>query len=324
MKRFFYSILGLSLIVLAACERNTINSEDELIAWEQENLQEIQTVLSDTSDLFFDALDDGNEENIDIDEPTWLTALAKTSEIKTRFGRIRTSSVERNVEVIFDSDTTATAYVHTKTKGIFVVHQASVDSDTVIFSRFQKPMVHDVERIVHLRKVFNTDYVRRNWRILDVSMKNGTSPSNTVEIVDLTIMPSGQDTTVIYDPLNYFINGINMFTLPRYTEINLRVTVKNYSANPIIYPEGTEATEFVRLQYGRNALGHFARTDFRWVGKDDLGNNIYEGAWLVRQFPGIHHAVIDVIDNGTVLDSDNEAYPYNSNTWATPYRVTLF
>jgi len=262
-----------------------------------------------------------------VEDPNWLggSTLSKTSEeTKVRFGRIRKHPVERNIHIIFDTDTTATAYVYTKFKGIFVVHKATVDSDSVAYHRFEKPLTHDVERIVHLKKVHDTELPRLNWKIVDISLKNGASPDATVEIVDLAVMPSGLDSVTITDPLDYFMNGTNMFIFPRLTEVKLRVTVKNTSANKIEYPEGTEATEIVRLHYGRNRLGNFARQPFIWVGKDEFGNNVYEGLWTVRQYPGIHHAVIDVIDNGTILSSDNDLYPYNSNTWASPYRVTVF
>ena len=233
--------------------------------------------------------------------------------------------MERNVQIIFDTDTTATAYIYTKIKGIFVVHKAEMDSDSVSVSRYEKPMTHEVERVVHLKKVRDTEHPRLNWKIEDISMRNGASPDATVEIVEIDVLPSDQDSVVITDPLSYFMNGTNMFLFPRFTEVKVRVVVKNTSANPMIYPQGSEATEMVRLHYGRNRLGNFARKPFVWVGKDDLGNNVYEGTWTVKQVPGMrHHAVIDVVDNGTVLSSDNDAYPYNSNTWSTPYMVTFF
>jgi hypothetical protein len=53
------------------------------------------------------------------------------------------------------------------------------------------------------------------------------------------------------------------------------------------------------------------------------GMNVYEGNWVVGQWPGIHHAVIDIIDNGTIFDDDINTYPYNSTTWSTPYKVSI-
>lgn len=327
MKRLMYVILGLSFITLIGCNTNSVNDEDELTAWEQKNMAEIESVLDADADLNFDALDDENEDNINSDDPNWLgsESLSKTNDTRIHFGRIRLHPVERSVQIVFEDDTTkATAYVYTKLKGIFVVRKATIDSNSVEYLRFQKPMIHEIERIVHLEKVHDTEFARRNWKIVDISMKNGKSPDATVEIVGLTVTATGQEPIEILDALDYFMSGTSMFIFPRLSDVQLRVVVKNSSANPMVYPEGTQATEIVRLHYGRNRLGNFARKYFTWVGQDDAGNNIYEGEWTIWQLMGIHHAVIDVVDNGTVLSSDNDAYPYNSNTWATPYVVTPF
>ncbi len=326
MKRLMYVSLGLVFLFLMSCKQNSVNGDDPQSEWEKENSAEIQTVLEADSDLNFDAIDDGSEDNIDQDDPNWTGSgtLAKTTKTKMHFGRIRKHPVERTVQIVFDTDSTATAYVNTVNKGIFVVHTVKADSDSITYKRFEKPMTHEVERVVHLMKVRDTEHPRLNWKIKDISMKSGHSPNNTVEIVELSIMPTAGDSVVITDPLNYFMDGTNMFVYPRLTDVHLQVKVKNTSSNPMIYPEGTQATETVRLIYGRNMQGNFARKYFTWIGQDELGNNIYEGTWTVRQFRGMHHAVIDVIDNGTILSPDNDLYPYNSSTWSTPYRVTLF
>ncbi len=318
-------LFGISLVWLASCQRNTTGNDE--LNQDPETTAAIQSVLEDSTDLFFDGLDDASEDNIDVDDPTWMggTSLSKTAaKSKIRFGRIATHPVERNIQINLDTDSTATAYIYTKFVGRFIVHKFYMDSDSVAIEKFFKPMVHEVQRIVHLRKFRDTDNPRKNWKIVDVSMSYGASPNNNVEIVQLEVLPQGYDSVTVTDPLTYFQNGASMFSYARFTEIKLRVTVSNTSANPVIFPEGTQATEAVRLIYGRNRQGHFARSWFKWVGQDANGNNIYEGIWTVRQFRGIHHAIIDVVDNGTILNSDNDLYPYNSVTWATPYRVTIF
>jgi len=322
MKRVIFMLFGFSLLWLVSCQKNTtgtdVNNESEITA-------AIQSVLEDSSDIFYDGLDDQSEDNIDNDSPNWLggSTLEKTQVTRLHYGRIGTHPVERNIQITLDTDSTATAYIYTKLRGQFVVRKVVADSDSVSLQRFTKPMVHEVERIVHLKKFRETDNPRRDWKISDISMKYGASPDNTVEIVKLEIMPQGYDSVTVSDPLNYFMNGATVFSYARWTEIKLRVTVRNTSANPMVYPQGTQATEMVRLIYGRNRSGNFARSPFTWVGQNEDGN-IYEGTWTIKQFRGIHHAIIDVVDNGTVLSSDNEAYPYNSNTWSTPYRVTIF
>ncbi|HHJ53001.1 MAG TPA: hypothetical protein ENJ89_07380 [Caldithrix abyssi] len=324
MRKLMILFFGVSLLWLVSCQRNTTGNDNQPDA---ETMAAIQTVLEDSADIFYDGLDDQSEDNIDVDNPSWTGGvnLGKTAaKSRIHFGRIASHPEERSIQITLDTDSTATAYIHTKFVGRFVVHKFYADSDSVAFEKYTKPMTHEVQRIVHLRKVRDTGKPRQDWKIKDVSMTYGASPNNTVEIVKLEVMPSGYDSVTVTDPLDYFMNGSNVFSFARFTKIKLRVTVSNTTANPVIYPEGTQATEAVRLIYGRNRKGHFARSWFKWVGQDANGNNIYEGDWTVYQFRGMHHAIIDVVDNGTVLDPDDEKYPYNSVTWSTPYRVTIF
>jgi len=319
MKKFAVLTLSFFLIGLVGCSKSPVDVQenDEAV---------IAQMLSDSTDLVYDALNDETDDAIQDDSPNWLarSTVATTSWVRFHFGRIATKKEKRNIEVVMDSDTTATAYIYIKIEGKFKIFKAEgIAPDSALVTKVEKPMVHELERIVHLRKVRNTDDPRKNWRIKDVSMRNGHSPDNTVEIVELRIKADGQDEVVITDPLEYLQTGVNLFTFPRFTDVTLEVKVKNTSPNKIVYPKNTEATEFVRLHYGRNIRGNHGRSYFKWVRKDGE-YNVYEGSWKVMQFRGIHMAVIDVVDNGTVLEKDAQEYPYNSSTWDTRYRVTKF
>ena len=320
-------LAALSLLFIWNCEQSTGNLTDQ----ESLNTEAIQSAIEDSLDLYFDVLNDVSEENILNDEPNWLNEHAALGKIlcdRYRFGRIRTRATERDVNIVFDSDTTATAFVHTKMGGYFLVVKCEQDGDSTSYLRYQKPMVHEIDRVVKLVKInyltdARQDDRRRGWRIRAISLADGYSPDKNIVIEKLSIMAVGIDTVEIDDPLNYFVGGFNIFRFPRLTDVILRVQVKNNTPTPVIYPEETEATEHVRLHYGRNIRGHFARTNLNWVEK--VGDsNVYEGRWTVRQFMGMHHIVFDVIDNGTILQEDADAYPYESNTWSAPYRVSLY
>ncbi len=317
----------LSLLLIWNCEQSTDNLTDQ----ESLDTEAIQSAIEDSLDLYFDILDDVSEENILNDEPNWLdgdAALGKVLCDRYRFGRIRTHATVRRVDIVLYSDTTATAYVHKKMGGYFLVVKCIQNGDSISYIRYQKPMVHEIDRVIKLVKVNYINDTRQNdrrrgWRIRAISLADGYSPDKNVVIKKLTIMAEGIDTVEIDDPLNYFIGGFNIFRFPRLIDVVLRVQVKNNTPIPVIYPEDTEATEHVRLHYGRNIRGHFARTKLKWIEK--IGDsNVYEGKWTVRQFLGMHHIVLDVIDNGTILQEDASAYPYESNTWAAPYRVSMY
>ena len=322
-------LIAMSFIFIWSCEQSTDNLSDQ----ESLDSEAIQSAIEDSLDLDFDVLDDVSEDNILNDEPNWLDGNAILGKVvcdRYRFGRIRTRATERKVDIVFDTDSTATAYVYKKMGGYFLVVKRVEDGDSVSHVRYKKPMVHEIDRIVKLVKVnyqndtrHNVNDRRRGWIIRGISLADGYSPDKNVIIEKLTIMAAGIDTVEINDPLNYFVGGFNIFRFPRFTDVVLRVQVKNNTSTPVVYPENTEATEHVRLHYGRNIRGHFARKNFKWIEK--VGDsNVYEGRWTVRQFLGRHHIVLDVIDNGTILQEDADAFPYESNTWSAPYHVSIY
>ena len=100
--------------------------------------------------------------------------------------------------------------------------------------------------------------------------------------------------------------------------------MKNTTDNPVGFPGIPEQTELVRLHHARNRFRKLHKINMlQYVGKDDNGDNVYEGNWIVGEWRGVYHAVIDVIDNGTIFDDDINTYPYNSTTWSTPYKILM-
>lgn len=313
-------IASLLFLTFVACENTTDSTKDSL----SEDEIAINQVLEE-DDMVYEEIGDASEEDYGIEDPSWLPGSFAKDGFRMRFGR----KIERrsgDVEIVFTSDTTATAYINRIYEGKFVSLTGEWVNDTTFsLQRFTKPLVHSVDRVVNLVKYrddANTE--RRNWKRESVSLAEGKSRSNSISIVEMVIKPEGQDSIIITNPTDFFLRGTNIFTLPRFTDVTVRVKVENNSANLVEYPEGSGSTENVRLHYGRNRQGHHAKTKFEYKGKDNNGYQVYEGHWQIRQFAGIHHAVVDVIDNGTILYEDEEIYPYNSVTWGTPYLVTPF
>ncbi|RMH65593.1 MAG: hypothetical protein D6677_02125 [Calditrichaeota bacterium] len=319
MKKLSLFAALLAIMSLVAC--NNVNNTDDLSAEEEA----IKSVL-ESDDLTYDEIGDPDEDAIDNTDPNWDgsgIAFGKDGK-RLRYGRIITGR-EGNVEVVFDGDTSATAYISRTFTGKFVTHSGELKNDTLTLTRFEKPMQHNIERIVTLKKVRDdAAQERRNWRVSSVTMADGKANPTQVSIEKVVLYPSDQDSMVITDPTATFFNGNNMLNLPRFSEIMVKVYVNNSTANPVYYPLDTPATETVRLHYGRNRKGNRAIKFFEYAGQDASGNNIYTGTWTIRQFSGYHHAVIDVIDNGTILEKDDVTYPYSSATWGMPYHVSPF
>lgn len=308
---------------------NLLNDSNSSSA-QSEDQQEMTQIL-DEEDLTYFAMDDGAESTFGVDSPSWdgggLNKITDGFFKRPVFGR-RVTERSKHIDINFTSDTTAQATVTTKFIGKFI-SLVTYNGDSLSLNRFEKPMEHDVVRIINFAKYTNQhrDTSRVNpgrlfrWRIVNVSMCDGLSNPSTVSIVEVVIKPQGRDAIVITDPLEYFINRKSVLTLPVLSDVKVQVKVENRTQNPVEFPAGSGSYENLRLQYGRNRYGDHAKKPFEYAGIDDHGYRIYEGTWTVRQKPGTHHAFIDLIDNGTILNEDNNAYPYSSATWGMPYVV---
>ena len=127
----------------------------------------------------------------------------------------------------------------------------------------------------------------------------------------------------ITDPLAYFQTRESVLSFENGTEITVKVYINNDTEYPVYFPAGTRQTEIVRLHHAKHRIRrHHKIKYFRYLGQEE-GMNVYEGIWTIGEWSGIHHAVIDVIDNGTIFDDDINKYPYNSTTWSTPYKIVV-
>jgi hypothetical protein len=312
------------LFIIWGCQQDT-GPTDSALSDEDQIMQEIGNIeASEDEDFFYADIDEQSEDNF---FDAFDGGLQKPI-VPLRFGRVRLRPVMKNVRIVFTSDTTAEAFFHKVIRGNFVSLVADPsETDTVKLYRTVRPMAHEFERIVH--------FVKRadRWRLKDFSMVLGNSLAaiNTAadaEIVNATvqikklIVQANDETIKITDPLEYFQTRENVFAYPHGTKINLTVHVNNSTVNPVGFPGNPDQTELVRLHHARHRHRMLHKINmFNYKGKDDEGNNVYEGEWVIGQWPGVHHAAIDVIDNGTIFDDDINKYPYNSTTWSTPYKV---
>ncbi len=311
------------LLILWGCSKDTVPT-DSALSDEDQIMSEILNIEgSADEDYFYADIDEESEENfVEPFESSFQKPI-----IPLRFGRVRLHPMVKNIRIIFTSDTTAEAHFYKIIRGNFVSLVADTsESDTVKLYRTVRPMGHEFQRIVHFVKRGN------RWMLQDFSMVLGNSlgviNTSETEIVNTTlqitklVVEANDETVEITDPLEYFQTRENVFSYNHGTIVKLRVHVNNTTVDPVGFPGIPEQTELVRLHHARHRFRHIHRIKmFSYAGQDDDGNNVYEGSWVVGEWPGVHHAAIDVIDNGTIFDDDINKYPYNSTTWSTPYRV---
>ncbi len=326
MKQIAFFTLIISLIIVWGCNKDQSPTSDEQAL----NEMAIQNVVSDIEaseedDYFYSSLDDETEGGFGGAYGPSLNTLGRQI-VPLRFGRIARPII-RDIRIIFTSDTTATAMFRKVMRGQFRILAADTSiGDTI---RVNKRLGHQFRRVAHFAKRGGNDELRRGWKLVKFSMvlgesfgwEDSTRVKTDLNIVKLIIQSDSIDLTIT-DPLNYFQTKKSVFAFEPGTDVTLTVHIDNESLNPYVSPAGTQATELVRLHHARHRkLRKHGIKRFEWIGQDAGGNNIYQGTWTIGNKYGIHHAAIDVIDNGTIFDDDEVAYPYNSVTWSTPYRV---
>jgi len=329
MKKLIFLSLIISLFIVWGCNTNQSPAFDERTLDERalENLVgDIES--SENDDYFYSNLDEESEDNFfSIGTPDPSSLLKPI--VPLRFGRIARPII-REIRIVFDTDTTATVLFRKEMRGKFVILAAdTTGQDTALVYRVSKRLGHEFQRIAHFaRRGSNTD-TRRGWKLVDFSMVEGKSynfnnlsvVNQDIDIVKMIVLADSVE-TIITDPLSFFQTKKSVFTFSPGTEVTVTVHVDNNTANPIVFPLGTRATELVRLHHARHRkLRLHGVKYFQWIGQDADNNNIYQGTWTIGTNFRVHHAVVDVIDNGTIHDDDEAAYPYRSVTWGTPYLV---
>lgn len=232
------------------------------------------------------------------------------------FGRRGRPRLE-DVDVTLTSDSTAIATVTHSFDGNFFILARNPDQGNAVATLYKKEMQNRIYRRIKLKKVADTGNDRHDWKITDVSMRQGGAPETTIKVEVLTIdLPEREEDIVVADPLEYFFNreqGIPTFSPGDTVKVFVNLSNSNsYEPKP---------GETVLLRY---KMDHRILRARRTLNDDGLypdahpGDGVYSGYWVIGHRRALFHAAVDIFDNGTLYD-DSE--PYNSVFWSMPYRV---
>jgi hypothetical protein len=315
----FFMISLITMLGMVGCEKDTSSAVDDNTLSEME-LQE--SVLDEENDYLLDwGIDDGSEGNIYDGYSSFPKVMDPIDEV-LRFGRIINHRFRRQFTITRLNPDSVLVSVTRQLNGKFVIFGIDNLQDTSIY---RKDLTHIAKRkaiFVKRHPQYQDNPGRGRWRLQSVTLGEGMSqPTNTIQIHEVVVYNSSGDSIVFTDPLETFLTvPDDIPTFNTGETVTIRVNLENMTPYPFIGPDG--ATETVLLHFGRNRFRH-SRKRFTYVGTSPVtGYSIYEGFWQIGQQPyRIRHAIVDAIDNGSIYDDDEIAYPYNSTTWGAPYRV---
>lgn len=253
------------------------------------------------------------------------------------------SLVEKNLALQKDS-ATAIGTLTQKYEGRLII-QGSFNQPTIgIRQKVDTTIVKDfstvITRIIKFKKVDDTGDDEKDWKVEAVSLPNGGSEGNTIQIAGIKLTSQNGTEHYIDDPNTYFFKAgkekggdddeddnnnfeigfgnhgrdwKNLLTwYKRNQAIKLTVEVISNSSEP----------DFLTVTYGAGMNGNQKNKEkFDLVSTQQEGSyyrKVYERKWSTSSHATRMHAVINAFPRNVVYDTDTAV---EVKTWGIPYRV---
>jgi len=298
-KRLMFGLAGafLAALLLWGCQSSTEPVEDKYTVF-QELIDGDALFTSDASVLAGDQ-----------DVPS--SSLMKTSApiIPLVWGR-QVTSASRSVTFQEQADTIVIATITTTISGNVKI--AALDSlrDTTI-TIVSKPFTETLTRKVKFYKIANTNRIRDNWRMREVSaLKGGTT--NSLITIDQLQAIIGTDTLTVTDPNEFYLKfsgfaGRQLPSLGMTTPVKVRITITSTESD----------TDFVMLHRPATLRPVHKRTTL--VSQTGAGpyTRVYEFTWN-SHIKGRHHFYVSAVTRNSLFD---DVAPWATQLWGFPYLV---
>jgi len=298
-KRLMFGLAGVfaAALFLWGCQSTTEPVEDKFTVF-QEMMDSDPLFTNDTTVL------SGAQ-----DVPS--ASLMKTSAaiIPIVWGR-QVTSVSRTVSFEDLADTVVIATIIKTISGNVKI--AALDSlqDTTV-AIVSKPFTETLTRKVKFFKIANTNRIRDNWRMREISALKGGTLNSLITIDQLQAI-IGTDTLTVTDPNEYYLRfagfgGRQMPSLGMTTPITVRITVTSTESD----------TDFVMLH--RPAMMRPLHRRAILVSETGSGpyTRVYEFSWD-SHIKGRHHFYVSAVTRNSLFD---DAAPWATQLWGFPYLV---
>ncbi len=257
--------------------------------------------------------------------------------------------VDKNLTLVKDSTTAVGTLVQTF-EGTLTIEgsfqQPTIGIRSHVDTTVQKSFSSTITRKIQFKKVANTGNDTLDWKVNAISLPNGGTTGDNIQIVKIILTTQDGTEVVIEDPNAYFFkvgkengghdndvednddkdnHGLeagsefkehgwgNLLTWYKKNQpVKLTVEVLSKSSDP----------DFLTVTYGAMMNGNTGTKEkFDLVSSTQVGlsyKKVYERRWYTNSNATRMHAVINALPRSVVYDTETSV---EEKTWGIPYRV---
>lgn len=233
----------------------------------------------------------------------------------------RMKLIDRNIDFEIMGDSAFAAITNTF-EGVLLIaasfEEFNPDSGFQVDTLIQKPFTSIVTRNAVFVKVNNTLMPERNWKIAAISLPEGGTGSDNIDIIKLTVILPNGDLLIVNSPNDYFLSRVPGSFPPipvinRGESVTVNIEIKSAYSD----------TDFVTLTYGASPGGPYNRAKRKFDLKSEefdgqFYNRVYEQVFIVGQFPGYKHAIINAMPKQVIFDTETIV---EKESWGVLYLV---
>lgn len=302
----FLFLLVTVIILITGCQNSPVEPNSSEPTTDKQAME--QMIDQDSSIASFEP--NYNEEDV-------MGFLAKTATdiYPIRVGnRVRLVNRTINIDVLGDS---AYGTVTRTYEGVLLIAAVYDTATTVPDTLIRKSFTSVVTRNLIFKRVANTNFPARNWKLAAISLPEGGTASPNINLTKVTMFLPNGDTLMITSPNDYYLSR----NIARWRQIPLINRNQPVTIQVELF-SSYEVDDFVTLTYGADIKGmNRAKRKFELVSSTPSGNGfakVYEQTFTTHQFPGFFHAIINAYPRQVIFD---DAAPVENEIWGIPYAV---
>ncbi|MBD3411181.1 MAG: hypothetical protein GF419_13370 [Ignavibacteriales bacterium] len=316
------ALIALVALFFVGCDENSITDPGDEVGTDREAM--IYLIEQDEAIGSFDAnYDEGGAQTIESQEggiakTIYPVAIGSGVESKTRTVEITMNETEDSAYANVTVVVTGTLYIAASDDFFNWWERDSSQVDTLI----EKPFTETITRNVVFARVANTERPLRNWKVVRISLVEGSTPDDNISIEKMTFATASGGELVVEDPSEFYLereepsNGQRDRLIPHTNQREqITATVEVFSAY--------QDDDFVTVTWGalRNNRRHLVKLEMSLVSSSPTEggyDKVYEATWRTAPIRGFRHAVVGAVPFHVVTD---DATPVEKSSFGVPYFV---